>query len=66
MTTDKTRVGYMDLTDFEYELGEASGGNVVYASPGEVIAHRKCAVECGVVEVEIRFRRIVVDGTDGL
>jgi hypothetical protein len=44
MTTDKTRIGYMDLTDFEYELGISSGGNLVYASPGEVIALRKCAV----------------------
>jgi hypothetical protein len=53
-------VGYMDLIDFECELSAASGGNVIYSSPEEVLTHRKCAVECGVVEVEVRARRIVV------
>lgn len=54
-------IGYMDLTDFECELGAASGGNLIYSSPEEVLTYRKCASVCGVVEVEIRFRRIVVE-----
>lgn len=57
-------IGYMDLTDFECELGVALGGNVVYSSPDEVLSHRKCATVCGIVEVEVRFRRIVLEPTD--
>lgn len=53
----------MDRTDFEYELGAASGGDTVYPSLDDVLAHRKCANECGVVEVEVRFRKLVKEGT---
>ena len=56
-------IGYMDRTDFEYELGAASGGDTVYPSLDDVLAHRKCANECGVVEVEVRFRKLVKEGT---
>ena len=66
MTEDDEGVtlGYMDLTDFECELGMASGGSLVYNSAEEVLSYRKCAIECGVVEVEIRFRRVVLEPKD--
>lgn len=60
-TRDEPVIAYMDLTDFEHELGYDSNGTVVYAAPEDVLRLRKCAMECGVVEVEIRFRRIVME-----
>ena len=56
---DGVIIGYMDLTDFECELGTALGGNTVYPSIEDVYNNKKCAIECGVVEVEVKLRRIV-------
>lgn len=57
---DDFAVGYMDLTDFRYELGARLGGNVVYPSIEDCRKHREgCIDECGIVEVEVRARKIV-------
>ena len=52
-------VGYMCLIDFECELGAALGGNVIYPDIEDCMKHRPCTEHCGVVEVEVRARRIV-------
>lgn len=52
-------IGYMCLTDWECELGMASGGNVIYPSVDNIEEHRRCVAGCGIVEVEVRFRRVV-------
>lgn len=61
MHADKTGavIGYMCLTDFEYELGDACGGNPVYPSIEDLRASRRCVDSCGIVEVEVRGRRVV-------
>lgn len=56
-------IGYMCLTDFECEIGNASGGNVVYPSVTDLLARRRCARECGVVKVEVRALEIVQKGS---
>lgn len=56
-------VGYMDLTDFECELGAALGGNLIFPSVRDVRRNLKCADACGIVEVEVRFRRIMREPT---
>jgi len=61
---DGVTIGYMDMTDFEFELGMAQSGNVVYPSVEDVLRHRKCASECGIVEVEVKFRRVVMEPKD--
>jgi hypothetical protein len=60
---DGSVIGYMCRTDFEYELGAASGGNAVYPSMADIKARRSCAAACGIVEVEVRFRRLVEPGS---
>lgn len=52
-------LGYMCLIDFECEIGAASGGNKVYPSIEDCRANRGCTNSCGIVEVEVRSRRIV-------
>ena len=52
-------IGYMCLTDFECELGAAAGGNHVFASAEDARRNRVCVDSCGIVEVEVRFRKII-------
>ena len=56
---DGVVVGYMCGTDWSCELGAASDGNKVYPSVGALMEERKCTDECGIVEVEVKFRRVV-------
>lgn len=56
-------IGYMCLTDFECELGGAIGGNTVYPSAEDLRKRRGCVAECGIVEVEVRARRIVQEAS---
>lgn len=53
-------IGYMCLTDFECELGGASDGNHVYPSLSSLLADRRCAIECGVAEVEVKLKNILL------
>ena len=53
-------LGYMDLIDFEFELGAASGGSRIFASPQECREYKKCVGECGIVEVKVEAIRVVL------
>lgn len=53
-------IGYMDLVDFQFELGGALDGNKVYPSIEDLTQNRPCTEECGIVEVEIRGRKIIL------
>lgn len=52
-------VGYMCLTEYWYELGYASDGCAIYPSIEELREYRSCVYTCGIVEVEVRLRRVV-------
>lgn len=56
--------GYMCATDWECELGMASGGNTIYPSVEDAKEFSKCWEGCGLVEVSVRFERVVVEPTD--
>jgi len=56
--------GYMCKTDFEYELGNASGGNVIYPSLIDLQKHKRCWESCGVVRVSVHFEEIVIEEKD--
>lgn len=52
--------GFMDGTDWSYEIGSASDGNKVYPSVRAIKREcDPCIGECGIVEVEVRFVRWV-------
>lgn len=53
--------GYMCKTDFDYELGNASGGNVIYPSLENLQNHRRCWKTCGVVRVSVKFEEVVIE-----
>lgn len=55
----KSITGYMDATDYWHELGEASGGNVVYATQADLLKHQPCAKNCGIVEIETHYAKLV-------
>lgn len=54
---DIRRTGFMDFTDFNWEVGEAPEVRVY--STEEQLRVRKCVEECGIVEVEVRIIRVV-------
>lgn len=60
MSEMRTVVGYMCMIDWEHELGNAHDGNKVYPSIEALKEHHPMWAECGIVEVEVRFRREVV------
>ena len=58
-------IGYMDLTDFECELGAAKGGNRVFSSIEDCKKNKKnCIEECGIVEVKVEAIRIIQEPID--
>jgi hypothetical protein len=56
-------LGYMCKIDWEYELGEASGGSKVYYSKKDLLKHHSCAKHCGIVKVVITFDKVILKGT---
>lgn len=48
-----TKYGYIDLTDFVHELGEAAGGTVIYGSVDDAIRNCPCVKDCGLVKVSV-------------
>lgn len=53
--------GYMCLIDYEHELGNASDGNKVYPSIEALKRDHPMWKECGIVEVQVRGSRVVVN-----
>jgi hypothetical protein len=62
--SDGSVIGYMCATDWECELGSASGGNVIFPSLDDAKARLRCATGCGIVEVEVRYRALVLKGKE--
>ena len=56
--------GYMDATDFNYELGQAAGGVTIYSSEKDILDHCPCAESCGVVKVSIELVDKVIVGNN--
>lgn len=52
---------YMCKTDFEYELGFASGGNRVFSSIEDLKEYLPCWEDCSIVEVEVNYVKTVVE-----
>lgn len=46
---------FMCKTDFDYEIGFASGGNRVFASLEDLQDNKPCWKTCGVVKVGVLF-----------
>lgn len=57
MSKDRPRIAYIDSVDWDYELGEALGGTVLYESPEDCKEERPCMRDggCGIYKVEVRF-----------
>lgn len=53
------RTGFMCKVDFDHELGNALGGNRVFADEADCEKDRECVDTCGMVEVEVRLKRVV-------
>ncbi len=58
----RPRIGYMCLTDFDHELGDASGGTRIFCSVKDLSEHYPCVKECGIAKVEVYYVRTVKKG----
>lgn len=58
-------IGYMCRTEYDYELGYADGGSLIYNSIDDLKKCRSCLDECGIVEVQIELRRVVRPSNGG-
>lgn len=59
------KILYMDKVDFDFELGEAEGGNTVFSSEEDLLKHQPCAKECGIVKVSVELLEVVNEGNFG-
>jgi hypothetical protein len=57
--SDRRVIVWMDKVDWDHEVGSALGGNKVYPSRRDLETNAKCLDECGIVQVEMRLRRVV-------
>jgi hypothetical protein len=62
MPAERTVTAYLCETDWNHELGHASDGNALYPSVDDLRDHQPCADQCGIVEVEVRLKRVVSPG----
>lgn len=56
---DEPKVCYMDMVDWQHELGYASDGTRVFPSVEDLKRFATCWERCGIVKVEIRFIEVV-------
>ena len=67
MSNVKTIKGYMCATDWDIELPLAPDVEFpeIYKSQKALKRARKCWQECGIVQVEVSFKRLAVKGKWG-
>jgi hypothetical protein len=56
-----TKTGYMCKIDYDHELGHACGGTSVYSSLEDLKEHHDCWEECGIVEVKITLKEVILE-----
>lgn len=62
MQENKGKIGYLCSTDYEFELESAAGGVKIFSSINDLKKNRKCWEECGIIEVEIVQKKVIVEG----
>lgn len=57
---DDTATVYLCGVDWQHELLMVSSGTTVYPTVEDIQEALKCTDQCGIVEVEIRFKRWIL------
>jgi len=57
-------IGYMDKIDFDCEVGGNPNGNIFFTSIEDLQRERTCSEFCGIVEIEIRLKRVVQESKE--
>ena len=58
---EKTKV-YVCKTDFDYHIPDDMHGIQIYFTEKDLRRDRECVAECGVVEMEIEFSKVIDPG----
>lgn len=54
-----SKQGYMCKIAYESQLGEAMGGELIYASIPELEAAHTCSDYCGIVKVDVILAEVI-------
>lgn len=57
-------IAYMDKIDFDCEVGGNPNGNIFFTSIEDLKKERTCSEFCGIIEIEIRLKRVVQEEKD--
>ena len=60
----KPKYGFICPTDFYHELGEASGGVIIYPSVKDMLRLSGCAESCGIFKVEVSYVDTALEGKE--
>ena len=60
----KTVEVYMCKVDWDYEIGNAAGGNKVFATAEDIKHNLNCVHECGIVKVKVTFVEVIQPATN--
>ena len=56
---EEPKIGYMCKIDFDYEVGNAAGGNPIHPSIEDLRRSHDYVDSCGIVEVEVVLRKVI-------
>ena len=66
MSQDKEpRYAYICGVDFDWEGGEALGGNMIYPSVADLKKNCRCHDGCGIYKIKITLEEVIKVGTRG-
>jgi len=60
--SQKTKRGFMCLTDFNYQVEEGIRSVAVFPTVEALTCNKHCASECGIIEVEIKIVNVITSG----
>jgi len=59
MNKDEKIKAYMCKTDFDYHIPDDINGVDIYFSKQDLINNRPCVKDCGIVEIEVSFSKVI-------
>lgn len=62
MQKNRIKKGYMCKIDYTFHLEEDINGSKIYPTVEALKNKHFCAEECGIVEVEIKLRKVIKNG----
>ena len=59
---EDVKYGYMCMIDFDYELGHAMVGSIIYPTMEDLRRAHPMIDDCGAVKVKIELEKVIIKG----